>query len=76
MERLLLSDLQESGGFEKYCRRSPPVLLANPPLGRRAHVPGWLNHSRLLSKEYERLTRTDKTWTYVTMTRIIAKRLA
>jgi putative transposase len=37
---------------------------------------GWLNHSRRLSKSYERLTRTDETWIYIAMTRIILKRLA
>ena len=37
---------------------------------------GWLNHSRRLSKSYERLTRTDKTWIYIAMTRIMLNRLA
>jgi putative transposase len=36
----------------------------------------WLNHSRRLSKSYERLTRTDETWTYIAMTRIMLNRLA
>jgi putative transposase len=37
---------------------------------------GWLNHSRRLSKSYERLTRTDETWIYIAMTRIMLDRLA
>lgn len=37
---------------------------------------GWLNHSRRLSKSYERLTRTDETWIYIAMTRIMSERLA
>jgi putative transposase len=37
---------------------------------------GWLNHSRRLSKSYERLTRTDETWVYIAMTRIMLNRLA
>lgn len=36
---------------------------------------GWLNHSRRLSKSYERLTRTDETWVYIAMTRIMLRRL-
>ena len=35
----------------------------------------WLNHSRRLSKSYERLTRTDETWIYIAMTRIMLQRL-
>ncbi|SFM44529.1 putative transposase [Nitrosomonas communis] len=35
----------------------------------------WLNHSRRLSKSYERITRTDKTWIYIAMTRIMLRRL-
>ncbi|WP_074906815.1 transposase [Nitrosomonas communis] len=30
---------------------------------------GWLNHSRRLSKNYERITRTDETLIYIAMTR-------
>jgi putative transposase len=37
---------------------------------------GWLNHSRHLSKSYERLTRTDETWIYIDMTRLMLNRLA
>lgn len=37
---------------------------------------GWLNHSRRLSKSYERLTRTDEAWVYIAMSRIMLKRLA
>ncbi len=37
---------------------------------------GWLNHSRRLSKSYERLTRTDEAWVYIAMTRIMLQRLA
>ncbi|SDZ07025.1 putative transposase [Nitrosomonas halophila] len=36
---------------------------------------GWLNHSRRLSKSCERLTRTDETWVYIAMTRIMLRRL-
>ena len=36
----------------------------------------WLNHSRRLSKSYERLTRTDEAWIYIAMTRIMLNRLA
>jgi len=32
---------------------------------------GWLNHSRRLSKSYERLTQTDESWIYIAMTRIM-----
>lgn len=37
---------------------------------------GWLNHSRRLSKSYERLTRMDEAWIYIAMTRIMLERLA
>jgi len=37
---------------------------------------GWLNHSRRLSKSYERLTRTDENWIYIAMTRIMLERMA
>jgi putative transposase len=37
---------------------------------------GWLNHSRRLSKSYERLTRTDETWIYIAMTRLMLNHLA
>ncbi|HEY8158067.1 MAG TPA: IS5 family transposase [Methylobacter sp.] len=36
----------------------------------------WLNQSRRLSKDYERLTRIDETWIYIAMTRIMLNRLA
>ena len=37
---------------------------------------GWLNHSRRLSKSYERFNRTDETWFYIAMIRIMLRRLA
>ena len=37
---------------------------------------GWLNHSRRLSKSYERFKRTDETWVYIAMIRIMLRRLA
>lgn len=37
---------------------------------------GWLNHSRRLSKSYERLTRTDEAGIYIAMTRLMLERLA
>jgi putative transposase len=37
---------------------------------------GWLNHSRRLSKSYERLTRTDETWIDIAMTSMLLNRLA
>jgi putative transposase len=37
---------------------------------------GWLNHSRCLSKSYERLTRTDETWIYIAMMRLMLNHLA
>jgi hypothetical protein len=36
----------------------------------------WLNHSRRLSKAYERRVRIDETWIYMAMTRIMLNRLA
>jgi putative transposase len=36
----------------------------------------WLTHSRRLSKNYERLTRTDETWIVIAMTRLMLNRLA
>ena len=36
---------------------------------------GWMNYSRRLSKSCERLTRTDETWVYIAMTRIMLRRL-
>jgi putative transposase len=48
-------------------------------LPRRWLVEGtfaWLNHSRRLSKRYERLTRTDETWIYIAMTRLMLYRMA
>jgi putative transposase len=37
---------------------------------------GWLNRSRRLSKDYERLTATSEAWVYVAMTRLMVRRLA
>jgi putative transposase len=37
---------------------------------------GWLNRSRRLSKDYERLTTTSEAWVYVAMTRLMVRRLA
>jgi len=37
---------------------------------------GWLNHSRRLSKSYERLIRTEEILIYIAMTRIMLERLA
>lgn len=36
----------------------------------------WLNHSRRLSKDYERLMPTSETWIYLTMIKLMANRLA
>ena len=43
-------------------------------VGSRAHF-GWLNHYRHLTKRYERLIQTDKTWGYIAMSRIMLNRL-
>lgn len=37
---------------------------------------GWLNRSRRLSKDYERLTATSETMIYLAMTRLMLRRLA
>ena len=37
---------------------------------------GWLNHSQRLSKNYERLTRTNEAWIYMAMIHIMLGRLA
>ena len=37
---------------------------------------GWLNRSRRLSKDYERLTETSEAWVYAAMTRLMVRRLA
>jgi putative transposase len=37
---------------------------------------GWLNRSRRLSKDYERLTDTSEAWVYTAMTRLMLRRLA
>jgi len=37
---------------------------------------GWLNRSRRLSKDYERLTNTSEAWVYAAMTRLMVRRLA
>jgi len=36
---------------------------------------GWLNRSRRLSKDYERLTSTSEAWVYAAMTRLMVRRL-
>ena len=36
----------------------------------------WLNHSRRLSKDYERLMPTSETWIYLAMIKLMANRLA
>jgi putative transposase len=36
----------------------------------------WLNLSRRLSKDYERLMQTSETWIYLVMIRLMANRLA
>jgi putative transposase len=37
---------------------------------------GWLNRSRRLSKDYERLPETEEAWIYAAMTRLMLRRLA
>ena len=37
---------------------------------------GWLNHSRLLAKEYEKFLESSKTDIYLTLSRCMLKRLA
>lgn len=37
---------------------------------------GWLNRSRRLSKDYERLPQTEEAWIYAAMTRLMLRRLA
>ncbi len=37
---------------------------------------GWLNHSRRLSKDYERLMSSSEAWIYLAMSRLMANRLA
>ena len=37
---------------------------------------GWLNQSRRLSKDYERLATTSEAWVYAAMTRLMVRRLA
>jgi len=37
---------------------------------------GWLNRSRRLSKDYERLPETEEAWIYAAMTRLMVRRLA
>ena len=37
---------------------------------------GWLNRSRRMSKDYERLTNTSEAWIYAAMTRLMVRRLA
>ena len=37
---------------------------------------GWLNRSRRLSKDYERLPETEEAMIYATMSRIMLRRLA
>lgn len=37
---------------------------------------GWLNRSRRLSKDYERLPETGEAWVYAAMTRLMLRRLA
>ena len=37
---------------------------------------GWLNRSRRLSKDYERLPETSEAWVYAAMTRLMVRRLA
>lgn len=36
----------------------------------------WLNQSRRLSKDFERLMPTSETWAYLAMIRLMANRLA
>ena len=55
-------------------RYLPGRRCAATPLGGRVYFR--LNHSRRLSKSYERLTRTDASWVYIAMTRILLERLA
>ena len=37
---------------------------------------GWLNLQRRLSKDYEALCETTETWIYISMTRLMLRRLA
>jgi putative transposase len=37
---------------------------------------GWLNRSRRLSKDFERLTETSEAWVYIAMTHLMLRRLA
>ena len=37
---------------------------------------GWINRERRLSKDYEQLPETSEAWVYVTMIRLMVRRLA
>ena len=56
-------------------RRETRKFVLLPCHGVVERTFGWLNHSRRLSKSYERLSRTDEAWVYIAMTRIMLRRL-
>ena len=68
--------LVDLGSLRRYRARGGAVAFVPPPQPVVERTFGWLNHSRRLSKSYERLTRTDEAWIYIAMTRIMLERLA
>jgi putative transposase len=63
-------------GEQEFARRYPTGFRVLPRRWVVERTLSWLGKQRRLSKDYELLPRTTETWAYLTMSRLLLRRLA
>ena len=63
-------------GDQEFARRYPTGFRVLPRRWVVERTLSWLSKQRRLSKDYELLPRTTETWAYLTMSRLLLRRLA
>jgi len=63
-------------GEQEFARRYPTGFRVLPRRWVVERTLSWLSKQRRLSKDYELLPRTTETWAYLTMGRLLLRRLA
>lgn len=68
--------VRELLGEQEFARRYPAGFRVLPRRWVVERTFAWFGKQRRLSKEYELLPRTTETWAYLTMGRLLVRRLA